>query len=202
MTFQKVKKTFPPLHKITIKSLDNDAFKNIYIKKNSIFIDGNCTNLFLNINNNSTRNEKLPYVKELLKIYSEKIGVEIKSIKQLEKYKEFYSHFKRQCISFRSAESIKKTISELFSDGEENFKLLENEIYSAVKETYFDINIKDGYHRITETLNMAIKANLNSSIILNIKGCITSEERKGICHILVNDGIINSWVKLDFNKFI
>lgn len=108
MTFQRVKKTFPPLHKITIKSLDNDAFKNIYIKKNSIFIDGNCTNLFFNINNNSTRNEKLPYILELLKIYSEKISVEIKSIKQLEKYKEFYSHFKRQCISFRSAESIKK----------------------------------------------------------------------------------------------
>lgn len=79
------------------------------------------------------------------------------------------------------------------------FNYLKMKFIPQLRKHILDINVKDGYHR---TLNMAIKANLNSSIILNIKGCITTEERKGICHILVNDGIINSWVKLDFDKFI
>ena len=36
---------------------------------------------------------------------------------------------------------------------------------------------------------------------MNIIGLIANLEKKGICHILVNDGTIKSWVNIDERSF-
>ncbi len=191
------KETYPPLQKILVKTLDKDAFKDAYIKDNCMYIESHCIKLPFTIADISSENEELPYVKELLKAYSQILDKEITTIKELQESKELFAHFKRQRKSYLSAEAVKRSVRDIFEDGDEHFKMLENEIWSAVEETYYDLDVKDGYHRINNVLNMAIKASLNSSIILNIKGFITSEERKGICHILVNEGKIHSWVEVE-----
>lgn len=192
------KESFPPLQKLNIKVLENDAFKQAYIKENCIFIEGQCIHLPFTVNEIKD-NEELPYVKELLKVYSEKIGVKINSINELNQYKDCLFHFNRQRRSYFSAEAIKRSVRDLFADGQDNFKLIQDEMFSAVEEVYFNVDTKDGYTRLSNVLNMALKANLNSTILLNIRGLITAEERKGICHILVNDGVIHSWVEVIYD---
>ena len=81
----------------------------------------------------------------------------------------------------------------LFSDGEEHFNILKEEIFDSIYETYEDLSQINSYQKLKNVLEMVIKATLNSSILLNIKGLITTKEKKGICHILVNEGRIRSW---------
>lgn len=57
---------------------------------------------------------------------------------------------------------------------------------------YVDLSLDDSYQRLKNVLEIATKANLNSTILFNIKGLITVKEKKGICHILVNEGRIKS----------
>lgn len=193
-----IKETLPPLRKVTLHTLDKDAFKNAYRKDNYIYVSDHCIELPFHIDDNEFKCDEYPYVKELLKVYSERLKKEITCLKDLEEHKKFLSHFNRQKQLFYSAEAMKHSVRDLFTDGEENFHMLENEIWSAVSGVYYDIDINDGYRRIVDVLDMALKAQLNSTILLNIRGLIKADERQGICHILVNDGIIKSWVEVDY----
>lgn len=38
---------------------------------------------------------------------------------------------------------------------------------------------------------------LDSSVLSQMQHLIGNLEKKGICHILVNDGVIESWVNVD-----
>lgn len=58
---------------------------------------------------------------------------------------------------------------------------------------YVDLSLDDSYQRLKNVLEIATKANLNSTILFNIRGLITVKEKKVICHILVNEGRIKSW---------
>lgn len=91
------------------------------------------------------------------------------------------------------AENMRNSIKTLFSDGEEHFNILKEEIFDSIYETYEDLSQINSYQKLKNVLEMVIKATLNSSILLNIKGLITTKEKKGICHILVNEGRIRSW---------
>lgn len=140
----------------------------------------------------------LPYVNELLKIYSNLNGTSINTIEELKKYPNYEKHFKEQRICYYSAEAIKQSIKDLFIDGEEYFNILKNEIFDSFYETYVDFSLDNGYQRLKNVLEIVSKANLNSSLILNVKGLITTKEKKGICHILGNEGRIKSWINVDY----
>ncbi len=88
---------------------------------------------------------------------------------------------------------MRNSIKTLFSDGEEHFNILKEEIFDSIYETYEDLSQINSYQKLKNVFEMVIKATLNSSILLNIKGLITTKEKKGICHILVNEGRIRSW---------
>lgn len=60
-------------------------------------------------------------------------------------------------------------------------------------QNYVDLSLDDSYQRLKNVLEIATKANLNSTILFNIRGLVTVKEKKGICHILVNEGRIKSW---------
>lgn len=62
---------------------------------------------------------------------------------------------------------------------------------------YVDLSLDDSYQRLKNVLEIATKANLNSTILFNIRGLVTVKEKKGICHILVNEGRIKSWEEIN-----
>lgn len=191
--------TFPPLRKIDFHSLDKDAFKNTYIKDNCLHINGQVIQLPNNLKKTDIKiNSNLPYVFELLKIYSEHSNTTINSINDLNAFPLYQNHLNEQTKYYFSALSMKRSVRDLFTDGVEHFNILKDEIYDCVYDSYFDLSVQSGFDRLKNVLDAAIKANLNSSILLNIKGLVTVKEKKGICHLLVNEGRIKSWLEVDY----
>lgn len=191
--------TYPPIRKIETKTLDREAFKNAYIKDGILHINNKTIELPETISlEDSCLKCDLPYVIELLKVYSSICGNDIKSLQELQSYPAYEKHLLEQSKCYYSAEAMRRSVRDLFDDGEDHFNILKNEIFDSIYETYVDLSLNDGYQRLKNVLDMATKAELNSTILLNIKGLITVKERKGICHILVNEGRIKSWVEVDY----
>lgn len=194
-----ITQTYPPLRKINVHNLDKDAFKKVHIKDGYLHINGQVIELphHFTLENLCTDCE-LPYVMELLKVYSKLSNTPIHNMEELKGYPEYEKHLNEQSRYYYSAEAIKRSVRDLFVDGEEHFNILKDEIFDSIYETYVDLTLDDGYQRLKNVLEMVTKANLNSTILLNIKGLVTVKEKKGICHILVNEGRIKSWVEVDY----
>ena len=194
-----ISQTYPPLRKIDVHNLDKDAFKNVHIKDGYLHINGQVIELPHHFTlENLIINCDLPYVVELLKVYSKLSGVPIKSIENLKIYPKYEKHLSEQSKCYYSAEAMRRSVRDLFTDGEEHFNILKDEIFESIYETYVDLTLEDGYERLKNVLEIVTKANLNSTILLNIKGLVTIKERKGICHILVNERRIKSWMEVDY----
>ena len=194
-----ITETYPPLRKINIHNLDQDAFKNCYIKDGFLHINSRVIELPHNFSlENLTIDCELPYVVELLKVYSKLSGAPINTIEELNKYENYAKHFNEQRKYYYSAEAMRRSVRDLFTDGEEHFNILKDEIFESIKETYIDLSLNDGYQRLKNVLEIVTKATINSTILLNIRGLVTIKEKKGICHILVNEGRIKSWVEVDY----
>ncbi len=194
-----ISQTYPPLRKINIHNLDKDAFKNVYIKEGYLHINGQVIELPHHFTlENLYIDCDLPYVVELLKVYSKLSGTTINTIEELKVYPEYEKHLSEQSRCYYSAEAMRRSVRDLFNDGEENFNMLKDEIFDSIYETYVDLSLNDGYQRLKNVLEIVTKATLNSTILLNIKGLVTIKEKKGICHILVNEGRIKSWVEVDY----
>ena len=54
-----------------------------------------------------------------------------------------------------------------------------------------------GYDRLIAVLEKITNTRLDLSTLVQIRNLIGNMERKGIYHILVNDGTIQSWVQKD-----
>lgn len=194
-----ISQTYPPLRKINIHNLDKDAFKNVYIKDGYLHINGQVIELPYHFTlENLTIHCELPYVIELLKIYSKLSVTSIHTIEELKTFPDYEKHLNEQSKCYYSAEAMRRSVRDLFADGEKHFDILKDEIFDSIYETYVDLTLDDGYQRLKNVLEIVTKANLNSTILLNIKGLVTIKEKKGICHILVNEGRIKSWVAVDY----
>ena len=55
----------------------------------------------------------------------------------------------------------------------------------------------DGYARLNAVLEKITNTSLDGSVLSQMRSLIGNLEKKGICHILVNDGVIESWVRVD-----
>lgn len=57
--------------------------------------------------------------------------------------------------------------------------------------------LPDGYARLNAVLEKVTSTSLDRSILSQMRNLIGNLEKKGICHILVNDGTIESWVHVN-----
>ena len=53
----------------------------------------------------------------------------------------------------------------------------------------------NGYDRLIAVLEKITNTTVDLSTLNQIRNLIGNMEKKGICHILVNDGTIKSWVR-------
>ena len=193
--------TKPPLQPYLVKSIHEDAFKQAHVENNILTIGTYQIKLPFSTNDIRSENEKdLPYVVSLLEAYSKRMKVEYKSIDDLKERPELWHHFQMQQKSYFTAEAMSRSVRDLFADAEVHLKLLKDEIYNAITPVYYDLDIHDGITRLKEVLKLAETAQLNSTILLNIKGLIDIEAKKGICHILIKDKYITSWVEVNYDE--
>ena len=68
--------------------------------------------------------------------------------------------------------------------------------YAGIEEVYWSA-YKNGFERLNAVLSQIASTSLNKSALVHITNLIGTLEKKGICHILVNNERIGSWVNTD-----
>lgn len=139
----------------------------------------------------------LPYINALCEVYSERLEREVTPDTAGELPENLQQHLKRQREAYFDAKSIQHSVRDAFVDGEQQFDALKDDAYDGIEMVYFDENHETGYVRLQEVLKKITSTELAKSNLVNIKGFISNRTRKGICHILVDDERIKSWVNTD-----
>jgi len=135
------------------------------------------------------------YVTELFVAYTDaekKVSI---SRDTLSSYPRYQRNFEEQRKNYYNAESIRRSVREVFADeGGDQFGILKEDMYDGVSTTC-DQNFDHGYARLIEVLKQAVVVPVSKSLLSNIPNWIGNSEKKGVCHMLVNDGKIR-WVML------
>lgn len=140
--------------------------------------------------NNSEKT--MPYVKQLLNVYSKEAGQVYETHEELKNNKKLYRHFMRQREGFFSAQSLKRFARD---------ELLNEDSYDSLKEQ-IEFGILDVYEnehsseleRVKETTKQANSLSISCEEIKDI----TIQDKTGMCHELVNDDRI-VWSDIDEN---
>ena len=140
---------------------------------------------------------KTPYMKALYEVYSEKLNKKITKTNLKELPKNLTDNLNNQRKAYFNATCVSRAVSEVFCDGEEQFDILKEEAYEGIEATYHNDIYDTGYERLLKVLEKITNTTLDRSNLMNIKGLIGNSEKKGICHILVNDKKIKSWVNIN-----
>ncbi len=140
--------------------------------------------------------QELPYVYALCEVYAEKITQAVTPDTVDSLSPALRRHFAEQRKSYYSAESVQRSVREVFADGEQQFDILKDDAYEGIEPTYYDDSHITGYDRLKAVLDKITSTTLSKSSLMNVVGLIGNLEKKGICHLLVNDERIRSWVNL------
>lgn len=140
---------------------------------------------------------ELPYINALCEVYAEKINNKVTADTINSLPSRYRKDFANQRMAYYSAESVQRSVREVFADGEQQFKALKQDAFDGISDTYYDDRHASGYDRLRAVLDKITSTTLSKSTLINIAGLIGNLEKKGICHILVNDDVIKSWVNID-----
>lgn len=140
---------------------------------------------------------ELPYINALCEVYAEKISQAVTPDTISSLPVGLRRNFAEQRKAYYSAESVQRSVREIYADGEQQFQNLKDDAYEGISPTYYDDRIQSGYDRLLEVLKQITSTTLSKSALINIAGLIGNLEKKGICHMLVNDDVIKSWVNID-----
>ena len=136
--------------------------------------------------------EELPYLTALCEAYSDKLGQTITSCSS-ERVK---MDFEDERNYFNSVQSRIRGIRDVYADTDKQYEVLKKEAYEGIKETYYD-DYDNGFKRLMEVLKKITSTTLGASDLMKISNLIGNAEKKGLCHVLVNDGKIQTWVDID-----
>ncbi|MBD5637574.1 hypothetical protein HYI18_02945 [Clostridium botulinum] len=137
--------------------------------------------------------EELPYVTELFAAYAQATQTNSVTKDTLNSLPNKYNrNFIEQREHFYNADSICHSVREVFADGYDDFKRLKDDAYDGISDTCWD-DYDNGYSRLLAVLKQASRITLTKSYLAQITNLIGNSEKKGICHMLVNDGKIQ-WV--------
>ncbi len=128
--------------------------------------------------------DEMKYVSALLDAFSEDAKKPIPTSADIPK--EYRRLFDRQRRAYYAAESVRESTrdSEYFR-GRQDFAELKQEILDGVIETC-DAPNQTGMERLRNTLDKAVFVPL-TSLLPRIPGWVGANEKKGVCHMLVND---------------
>ena len=190
------------IHDIDIKltihdpkpSIKNLAEDRIYCENGKLYIDGDVIELPIKLSDAQIYDFEADYISALCDAYAEALSRDSVTVDDIPALpKKYQTNFYDQRKAYLSAESIQRSISEVYDDGENQFDILKADAYDGIKTTYFD-DYDNGYRRLLEVLKKISDVQLTKSKLSLIKNLIGNLERLGIVHILVNDKTMTSWV--------
>lgn len=139
----------------------------------------------------SIESDELPYISALLEAYSDELGIKIDATESLKLYSTYFKNLNRQRKDYYSAETIRRFVRDTLTDSQQ-FDVLKEEIYDGIIDTH-EQEYDNGYKRLVADLKQATITNTSKCILDSKLHCIGNSERKGACHMLVNDNKLR-WV--------
>lgn len=108
----------------------------------------------------------------------------------------YADRLKRYREDFFGAETVKRGCRDVFPPGESPFDTFKEEIFEGVIDEW-ECDHKDGMECMTSVLKEAVKINTGRTILEKESVWIGPAQKKGTCHMLVNEKRIEGWVKKD-----
>lgn len=138
--------------------------------------------------------QNLPYLTSVLEAYTDAEGDEI-TLDKIKSFSNYSENLSRQRKSYYAAESLRRGTRDIYGDKEESqFEILKKETYDGVIDVW-ELKHKNGLVCLNNVMAQATQIRLDKCTIVDDTKWVGNTERKGVCHILVNDKRIKGWVK-------
>jgi len=121
------------------------------------------------------------YVSKLLDVYAEQEPADPIDEAALSSHPQFGEHFRRQRISFYSAEALRLYARDSVPEG--TFEALQDDIHGGVVEVA-EASHACGMDRLRAVLTLSTQVDLSSHALISVSRL---DDRKGVCHQLAND---------------
>lgn len=181
----------------TGRSLKNIAPATIERRGDKLHISGEVITIHQALVPDDVGKHELDYIRALYEAYAQKLNKETFTADDVPSLpKRYAENYKEQRMAYYSAVSIERSVRDIFDDGEDEFGRLKDDAWHGINTTYWR-GYEDGYARLNAVLEKITSTTLDSSVLSQMRNLIGNLEKKGICHILVNDGVIESWVNID-----
>lgn len=185
--------TLPPLYEDNGIYLREVAFQRIFVEDDILYINREPYILPDVIKLGSIPNEyDLPYVNELLKVFSQKLGVNISSVEELTGFNR--KIFETHRMYYYDGESTIRRIGSTFKDGENELQKLLTLLSNQIDLELSTLLGKPGEERLEKTMAYVSSMDMSSSLIIKVPGLLKDSAKRGFCHILMNQGRIQAWV--------
>ena len=141
--------------------------------------------------------DELTYVTELLTAYADAEGIDDLPKESLTQYPKYKADFERRRKDYYAAETIRRGSRDVFGEKDpDQFDVLKDETYDGV----IDVHSQDfphGFARLNKVMAQAATIRVDKCLLSRLPDWIGASEKKGVCHILVNDRRIKGWVAND-----
>lgn len=146
----------------------------------------------------SIGNKEYGYISALLDAYAEKTKIHDFKIELVDAYPDLKQHFIRQRNDYFAAEAVRRGTRDIYGDAEEEyFHVLLNEIYNGIIDVYESASHKTGFDRLNAVLIEAKSTPVDQCWLSRDTVWIGNSQKKGVCHILVNERVLKGWVIKD-----
>ncbi len=140
--------------------------------------------------------DEIGYVKELYRVYGEVSGEIYARPEDLDAEPKLRRNFDRQRKDYYKAETIHRELRDTIRlDETEGFDLLKDEVYDGVIDTR-DKDYDSGMERLSAVMEHATGLSLSNNLKDRTLDWVGPGEKKGVCHMLVNDHRL-SWMEDD-----
>lgn len=181
----------------TGRKLKNIAPATIERRGDKLHISGEVITIHQALVPDDTGKHELDYIRALYEAYAQKLEKDNFTADDVPTLpKRYAENYKEQRMAYYGAASIERSVRDIFDDGEDEFDKLKDDAWHGINTTYWK-DYDDGYARLNAVLEKITSTTLDSSVLSQMRNLIGNLEKKGICHILVNDGVIESWVNID-----
>jgi len=141
--------------------------------------------------------DEMVYVTELLAAYADALRIVYLPKESLPQYSKYKNDFERRRKDYYAAETIRRGSRDVFGETDpDRFDALKNETYDGI----IDVHSRDfthGFARLNDVMAQAAAIRVDKCLLSRLPDWIGASEKKGVCHILVNDRRIKGWVASD-----
>ena len=199
LSYAKEKKTALFLAGVYLQSLQppNVLSEEARIKAESKKDDAKCHPLDIGEISDEVGITEKRYTDALKEIYAEQTNMAGFQDDDFANYPSWHRHFIRQRRDYWAAEAIRRGTRDIYGDEEEEyFTILTQEIFDGVIDVW-EAPYNYGIDRLRDVLQAAIQTPVNQCWLSKDTVWIGNSQKKGVCHVLVNEGRIDGWVKKD-----